>query len=146
MNINIRCPCGQQFSTDQRPGTNATCPACGRTISLPRMENLASASTTHSTKIQCGCGYTVNLDAPPGEDYECPNCGAPLGRAITQARREGPDVSSKVVMTQTKRTPMPLPPGMAAGGGLRFGIGTVLFLLAAAVGITLLIVKILSSR
>jgi len=105
----------------------------------------ASAGVSRSTKIKCGCGYSVELPDDPSEDFVCPDCGAQLGRMIAEARRDGPDASSRIVMTQTMRRPMPSLSPMAARG-LRFGIGTVVFLLAAAVGITLLIVKILSSR
>ena len=137
MRINIICSCGHRFAEGGAAGQSLTCPSCGKSILIPGSLKNVPIRTRQTFSIQCSCGNRALLDKPPQKDFTCPQCGAPLGEIIQSIKQQAPQVSVEETRVRAEQSDAVDP------AGVRLGIGTVLLLIAAAITITFIIMKML---
>ena len=144
MDINITCACGHHFSLTSRPGSEIRCPACDRKIPLPEGDITGAGVIQDHFRLKCKCGHTAQFDERPSEDFICPGCGAPLGKHLAELRND-PSLGTHMSMKRSVKRPIESHITIPREG-VRFGLGTVIFLILAAAAVTLVVVKVLMGR
>ena len=80
MSIKVTCPNGHRLSAkDSRAGTTGRCPACGATVKIPTLENMAITESSILRLLDVGDGAQVVPPPDPIMEGTVPDMSQGMG-------------------------------------------------------------------